>query len=126
MSNDPATIDLQVELPEMDSSSSGVWSKSYAKRPETSWNFSRLGQIAGIVLAIAASPATAAPDYWFWDRRRRGASSGALVFEGVIGRSISRAEALRIARQIIECAERERIQLAEWEAKRGIQWEEGK
>ena len=126
MSDELATIDLQVELSETDISSSGVWSKSYVKRPEPTWNFYRLGQIAGMVLAIAASPPTATSDYWLWDRRRRDASSVALVFEGVIGRAISRAEALRIARQIIECAERERIQLAEWQAKRGIQWEEGK
>ena len=41
----------------------------------------------------------------------------------MIGRPVSRAEALQIADQIIERAERERIQLAEGEAKRGIQWE---
>jgi len=35
-------------------------------------------------------------------------------------RPISRAEALRIARQILECAERERIEIVEREAKRGI------
>ena len=126
MSNDLATIDLQVESPETDISSSGAWSKSYVKRPETSWDFYKLGQIAGIVLVTAASPATAAPDYWFWDRRRRDVSTITLVFDGVIGRPISRPEALQIARQIIESAEQERIQLAEWEAKRGIQWEEGK
>ena len=126
MSNDLTTIDFQVELSETDISSSGIWSKSYVKRPETSWNLYRLGQIAGIVLVTAASPATAAPDYWFWDRRRRDVSTISLAFDGVIGRPISRTEALRIARQIIECAEQERIQLAEWEAERGIQWEEDK
>ena len=125
MSDNLATEDLQVESSETDISSSGVWSKSYVKRPETSWKFCRLGQIAGVALAIAASTATAAPDYWLWDRRRRDGSTVALVFEYVIGRSISRAEALRISRQIIEYAEQERIQLADWEAKRGIQWEEG-
>ena len=126
MSNDLTTIDFQVELSETDISSSGIWSKSYVKRPETSWNLYRLGQIAGIVLVTAASPATAAPDYWFWDRRRRDVSTISLAFDGVIGRPISRTEALRIARQIIKCAEQERIQLAEWEAERGIQWEEDK
>ncbi len=79
-----------------------------------------------MVLVTVASPATAVPDYWFLDRRRLDASTIALVLDGVIGRPISRTEALQIARQIIESAEQERIQLAEWEAKRGIQWEEVK
>lgn len=123
MNNNLATIDLQVESSETDISSSGVWSKSYVKRPETSWNLWRVGQVVGIVLVTAASPATTTSDYW---PRRRDVATVALVFENVIGKSISRTEALRIARQIIECAEQERIQLAEWEAERGIQWEEGK
>ena len=44
--------------------------------------------------------------------------------EDVIGRPISRVEALRIVRQILEQAERERIEMAEFEAARGIQWED--
>lgn len=125
MNNNLATSDLQVESSETDVSSSSVWSKSYVERPETSWN-RRVGQIAGIVLVTVASPATAVLDYWFLDRRRRDASTISLLLDGVIGRPISRTEALQIARQIIESAEQERIQLAEWEAKRGIQWEEVK
>jgi hypothetical protein len=85
----------------------------------------RLVQVAGLFLAIAAPPATAVPDYWFFEKRRRDASSFAWILEEVIGRPISRAEALRIASQILERAERERLELAEWEAKRGIQWEVG-
>ena len=60
--------------------------------------------------------------YSFGDSRRDD-SSVSWGFKGVIGRPVSRAEALQIADQIIERAERERIQLAEGEAKRGIQWE---
>jgi hypothetical protein len=33
-------------------------------------------------------------------------------------------EALRIARQIIETAERERMEVADWEAMRGLQWDD--
>ena len=40
----------------------------------------------------------------------------------VVGRPISRFEALRITRQILEEAEQERLALAEYEARRGIQW----
>ena len=125
MSNNLATIDLQVESSEPDVSSSSFWSKSYVERPETSWN-RRVGQIEGIVLVTMASSATAALDYGFWDRRSLYASTISSFLDGVIGRPISRTEALQIARQIIESAEQERIQLAEWEAKRGIQWEEVK
>ncbi len=125
MSSELATIDLQTGSSGTDVSSSGAWSESFVKRPETPWMIGRLVKVAGVLLAIAASPATAVPDYWFFERRRRDASTVAWILEGVIGRPISRAEALRIASQILERAERERMELAEWEAKRGIQWEVG-
>lgn len=126
MSSDLATVDLQTGSTGMDVSSSGAWSESFVKRPETPWMVGRLVRVAGMLLAIAASPATAVPDYWFFERRRRDASTVVWILEGVIGRPISRAEALRIAGHILEQAERERTELAEWEAKRGIQWEVGK
>jgi hypothetical protein len=37
-----------------------------------------------------------------------------------VGRRISRAEALALCQKIMEDAERERLELAEWEAKRGL------
>lgn len=123
MSNDLATIDLQTGLLGTDVSASGAWSESFVRRPETPWVISRLVQVAGMMFAIAASPATAVPDYWFFERRRRDASTAVWIMEGVIGRPISRSEALQIAAQILEQAERERSEFAEWEAKRGIQWE---
>lgn len=43
-----------------------------------------------------------------------------------VGTPISRKRALQISRRIIERAERERIECAEWEAERGIQPEEMK
>jgi hypothetical protein len=125
VNNDYATMDTQIGAAETDVSASGFWSDGYVKRPDTTRRAPRLALVAGVVLAIATSPATAAPDFWFWERRRRDVSTVARSLEGVIGRSISRVEALRIARHILERAERERIQLAEWEAKRGIQWEDG-
>lgn len=41
------------------------------------------------------------------------------------GRPISRPEALRIAQEILERAERERIEVAQEEAMRGLQMEKG-
>lgn len=127
MSSDLATIDLQTGSLGADLSASGAWTESFVKRPESPWTIGPLVQVAGIgiALAIAMSPATAVPDYWFFERRRRDASTVAWIIENIVGRPISRADALRIASQILERAERERMELAEWEAKRGIQWEMG-
>lgn len=119
------TIDLHTATLETDVSASGVWSESYVRRPEGPSTLGRFGRIAGLALAIAASPATATLDVWFWERRRRDASTSTWAFEVEIGRPISRSEALRIVRQILHRAERERMEMAGWEAKRGIQWEEG-
>jgi len=124
VSSDLATIDLQTGSPGTDVSASGAWSKSFIKRLETP-AISQWVQVAGMLFAIAASPATAVPDYWFFERRRRDVSTVAWILEGIIGRPISRSEALRISAQILEQAERERSEFATWEAKRGIQWEAG-
>jgi hypothetical protein len=59
----------------------------------------------------------------FHERRRRGAATATWIQEDVIGRPISHLEALRIAARILEEAERERSEIAAWEARRGIQWE---
>ena len=42
--------------------------------------------------------------------------------QNIFGRAISRSEALRISRQTMENAEKERLEYAEIEAKRGLQW----
>ena len=125
MSSDLATIDLHTGSPGTDVSASGAWSEDFTKRPETPWVMSRLAQVAGMLFAIAASPTTAVPDYWFFERRRRGASTVTWILDDIIGRPISRLEALKVAAQILEEAERERSEIAAWEAKRGIQWGAG-
>ena len=48
---------------------------------------------------------------------------GVPTHDAGFGRPISRADALQIARQVLERAERERLELAEWEAQRGIRCE---
>ena len=123
MISDLGTIDLQTGSPGTDVSASGAWSESFINRPETPWVMTRLFRVAGMLFAIDASPATAIPDDWFFERRRRAASTAVSILEGVIGRPISRSEALQIAAQILEQAERERSEFATWEAKRGIQLE---
>jgi hypothetical protein len=119
---DTTTIDLQMGSTGTDVSASGAWSESFVKWLGTPWVMNLLAPV-GMPLAIAASPATAVPDYWFLERRRRGAATTTGILEDVIGRPISRLEALRIAARILEEAERERSEIAAWEARRGIQWE---
>ena len=128
MSSGLATVELETGLSETDISSSGVWRGNDDEgRPEAMWIPVQtwLGLEVGVILPVAVPPATAVTDYWFNEERRHVAHTATWVSEGMIGRSISRSEALRISRQIIERAEWERFQLAEWEAERGIQWEEG-
>jgi len=122
VSSDLATIDLQTGSTGTDMSASGAWSQSFVERPATPWVMKRLAQV-GVLLAIAASPVTAVPDYWFFEKRRRGTATATWILEDVIGRPISRLEALRIAAMTLEAAERERSEIAAWEASRGIHWE---
>ncbi|MBN1984633.1 MAG: hypothetical protein JW795_24115 [Chitinivibrionales bacterium] len=123
MNNNTFTADFQSESLRTDLSESGLWNESFTERSGVSLSFFRLGQIAGLVISLLSSPTTAIPDPWFYEMRRRDASSTVSLFKEAIGKPISRIEALRIARQILEQAEKERIEIAEFEAKRGIQWE---
>ena len=126
MNNYLATVDLHTGAEPMDFSAPDFQRDSISSYLIPSWIGEKLGQLAraGVIVAIAASPSTAIPDFWFFEKRRCDTSTVAVIFEGVIGRRISRAEALRIAQKILEQAERKRIEFAEWEARRGIQWEE--
>ena len=118
MNSDSATANLQLGSSETDISSSGKWETSFVKRPSIQSRIRR--KAAGLVMLM--SPTTLTLDYWVGDRRDSYTAGAEL--EVLIGRSISRVEALRIAQQIIESAERERIQVAVWEADQGIQWED--
>lgn len=125
MNSDSATVDLQIASIDAEYSAPDLLSESFIKKPEFHWRFAKSLLVAGLALAIASSPTTVAPDFWFIEKRRRDTSTAVRILESSVGRAISRAEALRIARRIIERAERERMQFALWEATRGIQWEEG-
>ncbi len=122
--SDSHTVELQAGPPEAVISATGPWSENCTRRPVGGLNAVRLGPIAGLVISLLASPATAMVDVWFAERRRRDIASTVIVFQEAIGRPVSRAEALHIARQILERAERERLKVAEFEAARGIRWEE--
>ncbi len=102
---------------------SGPWWADMSPRPSAArWPSRRRLRSVGLLLSITLSPLTAITDPWLDDRRRQTQATACVVIESIGHRRISRDEALRIARQILERAERERIEIAEWEANRGIQW----
>ena len=90
----------------------------------TAFGTSNATASTGQLTATAAS-ATALPGNRPPATQCRDASTVDWELETAVGRPISRAEALRIARQVLEQAERERIALVNWEATRGISWEDG-
>ena len=82
--------------------------------------------LAPAALALFAWPSSATTDpaqYWAKDQRRS-AATVTTELETVVGRAVSRAEAIRIAHGILKRAEHERLTLAENVARRGIQWED--
>lgn len=124
--NNASTVDLFDEWPILQAPTSGPWRESHERQSEKAFDLSHMAKVAGLALFLAVSPVTAMPDLWLIEKKRRDAVVTMSIYQEVIGRFISRSEALRVARQILVSAEQERLQLAEWEAKRGIQWEEGK
>lgn len=77
----------------------------------------------GIGVVMALSPLTAVADPWVVEPRRQSQPT-AFVLVHTSRRRISRAEALRVAMEILRKAEQERLDLADWEAERGIDWGE--
>ena len=124
MSSDLATVDLEAKVSGTDVSTSDVSNETLGKQAIIPWKIGRVIQVAGILLSIAVPPATAVLDYWFFEGRRRYTSTVTSTLEGEVGTPISRAEALQIASQILVQAENERIELAELESERGVQWED--
>jgi len=82
-----------------------------------------LAKAPGFFLSLACSSFTAVPDPWLDEKRKREAAVTVAVYREKLGRTITHHEALRIAREILESAERERLEAARFEASRGIQWD---
>ncbi len=121
--NSAYIVDLQDRPPESRTVETGVWSENRITRTAANlWGVLRISKIAGILLPLAISTITAIPDPWVIEKRRRDTVVTMAIFQEVIGHAISRSEALRIARQILQQAEHERLALADFEATRGMQW----
>lgn len=119
--NSAFTVDLFDVEATSQAPSTGSWREDHERHHEKAF-MSRMAQIAGLALSLAVSSVTAMPDPWLLERRRRDAVVTVSIYKHFIGSFISRSEALRISRQILEQAERERLAVAEYEAARGIQW----
>lgn len=99
---------------------SDYWNPSYAQNPDKAFELSSLrSKIAAFI--FATSSITAMADPWLLEKQRREAVITVSSYQKYV-HLISRAEALRITRKILEQAEHERIAIADWEAERGIQW----
>ena len=107
----------------LDTAPTGSWSIAGVTQPKPRLRARGLLEV-GMALSLFAFPATAVTDSWFDERRKRDTSTVVCLVRHPIGRPISRAEALKIVRGILLRAEQERRDLAEWEAARGLQWEE--
>ncbi len=82
----------------------------------------RMVKVSGVAAFLAVSPITAIPDPWLQEKRQHDAAVTMSICQEISGRFVSRSEALRIACQILEQAEQERLTIAELEANQGIQW----
>jgi len=123
--NSAYTVDLRDGGQTSQATATDFWRESHERHPEKVFGLSIMANVACLDVSFAVSPVTAMPDPWLLEKRRRDAVVTVSIYQEVIGRFISRSEALRISRHILERAERERMEIAEWEAKRGIQWEVG-
>lgn len=121
--SDHQTVDLQ-PVGKFDIATSSSWDDSMAHR-----NLLRGLRAVALAPAVAAmigslSNATTDEAQLWAKEQNRSAATFTNEIETVTGRAVSRAEAIRIAHRILRKAERERLALAENEARRGIQWED--
>ena len=98
------------------------WDESDAKQSKNAFRLSRMTTVAALAFALSFAPSTVVADPWLMEKRQRDAVVTMSVYKEIIGRLITRSEALMIADQILEQAEKERLAIAEIEAANGIQW----
>lgn len=124
MNSSSYTDDLQDNWPTLHIQEPGFWNESQEKQFERPHAFLHLARVAGLTFFMTFSPLTAIRDPWLHDKSRRDSVVTVPVYQEIIGRFISRSEALRVANQILAQAEQERLAIAEFEAARGLHWED--
>jgi hypothetical protein len=122
VNNSSYADDLPGNWPTLHIQEPSLWSESQERQPDKPHAFLHLTRVAGFSFFMAFSPVTAIVDPWLYDKRRRDSVLTVPVYQEVIGHSISRSGALRIASRILQRAEEERLAIAEFEAGRGLYW----
>lgn len=120
---DTATAENVGVVEETTIPSSGDW--DFTPKPSTrisarSFPF----RLTALPLVLAASALTYSTDPWSGNRPQEAPTTLSSPFQPVTRRRMSIAEAFRIAMEILETAEAERLEIAAREAARGIDWEE--
>lgn len=123
MSNNLETVDVHFVPAKAEVSASGAWSTTLETKFEPWTSPAIIGPAAAALLALAGS-ATAFEENLWLEEQSHSSATAANELELIVGRAVSRAEALQITRRILERAEHERLVLAESEARRGIEWED--
>lgn len=121
--NSTYTIDHSYKNQIPDAPATGFWKDSDVQKPTKFFNLPHIAKAAGFAVSLATSSVTAITDPWLIERLQRDAAVTMSIYQEALGHFISRAEALKIAREILEQAEHERFVIAKYEADRGIQWE---
>lgn len=123
MSSQIETVDLYTDEAAEGSATSASWSTTLESRYEPAVTPRLVGSAAAALLVLAGTSTALDGRLMVSDPGGGDVSSTSIQRGLVVGRRISRAEALQISRSILERAERERLALAELEAQRGIQWD---
>src|SRR5690606_5009906 len=106
---------------EFDEAASAEW---YLSQHERRWPgvFPAFLGTTAVFMFLSATTATAFSEDSPY-RHKRVSTSSAISEAAPIGRKITRAEALRIARRIMEQAEHERLAVAQNEGELGLHWD---
>ena len=118
-----STVDVQTNSTETEDSASNLVIDNPLKRLTPLLN-RIIMPITGIMLAISATPTTAVADYWTNEFIERNVITVPWITEKIVRTPISRVEAIRVARNIIERAEYERLTLVKLEAQSGLTYGE--
>ncbi len=83
-----------------------------------------MAKMAGITFLFTGSSVTAIEDPWLTEKKQRDAVlTMSSMYQKLLGRPITWAEAIQMARAIGEKAERERLEFTAYEASQGIQYD---